>query len=170
MPNKTIIPIIILMALIFGGGGFYGGMKYSQSKNSQVDFSAQGGSALGGRDFGNLTPEQMQQRFQQMGANGGARPRQGSGGQGFAAGEIISKDDKSITVKMPTPGQNANSSGQGSTKIIFYSSSTEIGKSVSGATADLEVGKTVTINGSANSDGSITAQSIQIRPVINQIP
>lgn len=172
MSNKTIIPIIVLTALIFGGGGFYGGMKYNQSKNSQVDFSAQGGSALGGRDFGNLTPEQMQQRFQQMGVNGGARPRQGSGGQGggFATGEVISKDDKSITVKTPVLGQNANSSGQGSTKIIFYSSSTEIGKSVSGDAADLEVGKTVTINGSANSDGSITAQSIQIRPEIQPLP
>lgn len=166
MSNKTIIPIIILIALIFGGGGFYGGMKYNQSQPSN------NAGAAANRDFGNLTPEQMQQRFQQMGANGGARPRQGSGGQGggFATGEVISKDDKSITVKTPVLGQNANSSGQGSTKIIFYSSSTEIGKSVSGAAADLEVGKTVTINGSANSDGSITAQSIQIRNAINDIP
>lgn len=165
MPNKTIIPIIILTALIFGGGGFFGGMKYTQSRPSN------NAGAAAYSDFGNLTPEQRQQRFQQMGANGGLRiGRNGGQGGGFALGEIISKDDKSITVKTLTPGQNANSSGQGSTKIIFYSSSTEIGKSVSGADADLEVGKTVTVNGSANSDGSITAQSIQIRPVINQAP
>lgn len=164
MPNKTIVPIIVLIALIFGGGGFYGGMKYSQSQPSN------NAGAAANRDFGNLTPEQRQQRFQQMGANGGARLRQGSGGQGFAAGEIISKDDKSITVKTPILGQNANSNGQGSTKIIFYSSSTEIGKSAVGEMSDLEVGKTVTINGSANSDGSITAQSIQIRPEIQPLP
>ena len=107
-----------------------------------------------------------------MGVNGGAFRTGRSGAQngGFASGEIISKDDKSITVKILAPGQNANSNGQGSTKIIFYSNSTEIGKSVSGAAADLEVGKTVTINGSTNSDGSITAQSIQIRPEIQPLP
>lgn len=168
MSKQIIIPVIILTALIFGGGGFFGGMKYSESKSpnasAQSNFSAQGGQ--------NLSPEERQQRFQQMGVNGDAFRigRNGAQNGGFASGEIISKDDKSITVKTLTPGQNANSSGQGSTKIIFYSSSTEIGKSVSGAAADLEIGNTVTINGSANSDGSITAQSIQIRPEIQPLP
>ena len=165
MSNKTIIPIIVLVALIFGGGGFFGGMKYSESKGSLGNFSAQGGSALGGQNLQNLSLEERQQRFQQMGINGnGSRiGRNGGQGGGFASGEIISKDDKSITVKTLAPNQNANSSGQGSAKIIFYSSSTEIGKSVSGAAADLEIGNIVTINGSANTDGSITAQSIQLR-------
>ena len=166
MTNKIIILVIILTALIFGGGGFFGGMKYSESKSPNA--SAQANF----QNLQNLSPEERQQRFQQMGVNGGAFRTGRSGAQngGFASGEIISKDDKSITVKTLTPNQNANSSGQGSAKIIFYSSSTEIGKSVSGAAADLEIGNTVTINGSANSDGSITAQSIQIRPEIQPLP
>jgi len=166
--SKKILIIIIITHVFAIGVGVFGGMKYSESKSpnafAQSNFSAQGGQ--------NLSPEQRQQRFQQMGANGGAFRTGRSGAQngGFASGEIISKDDKSITVKTLAPNQNANSSGQGSTKIIFYSNSTEIGKSVSGAAADLEIGKTVTINGSANSDGSITAQSIQIRPEIQPLP
>jgi len=33
MSKQIIIPVIILTALIFGGGGFFGGMKYSESKS-----------------------------------------------------------------------------------------------------------------------------------------
>ncbi|OIO07392.1 hypothetical protein CO115_00755 [Candidatus Falkowbacteria bacterium CG_4_9_14_3_um_filter_36_9] len=52
----------------------------------------------------------------------------------------------------------------GGSKIVFLSDSTSIGKTTDGTVADLEAGKQVTINGKDNSDGSVTAQSIQIRP------
>lgn len=74
---------------------------------------------------------------------------------GFTAGEIISKDGQSIIIRHPDNGS----------KIIFFSDSTEITKFAEGALSDLEVGKNVSVNGSANSDGSITAQSIQLRPL-----
>ena len=126
-------------------GSFFAGMKYGQSKSSG-NFSQ--------RNFQNLSPEERQQRAQQMGANVGGRIRLGQGEDGFAGGEIISKDDKSITVKLQ----------DGGSKIIFFSDTTQVGKFVDGTSGDLEIGKTVMVNGTTNQDGSITAQSIQLRP------
>lgn len=123
-------------AIIVGVGAFYGGMKYAQNQ------------ALADR----------QQRMQQFGAGNGFR--NGAQGNrmngGFVSGEILAKDDKSITIKMRDNGS----------KIIFYSDTTEIGKFVKGVAGDLAIGKTVSVNGTANSDGSVTAQSIQVRPAM----
>lgn len=149
--NK-LIPIIILIVIV-AAGSFFGGMKYGQSKNSgnlsQRNF----------QDFEDLSPEERQQRMQQMGANVGGF-RGGNRGDGFVTGEILSKDDKSITVKLP----------DGGSKIIFFSDSTEISKFVSGNPADLETGETIIASGTTNQDGSITAQSIQMRPQIPNQP
>lgn len=72
----------------------------------------------------------------------------------FLMGEIMSKDDKSITLKL----------ANGGSRVILFSDSTEVGKFVTGSIADMEIGKSVIANGKTNQDGSITAQSIQIRP------
>lgn len=138
---KKILPIIIAVAIVAGVGSFYGGMKYSQKKSVK---------SRGSGD--------QQQHFQQMG--GAMRGGNKQGGGGFINGEIASKDDKSITVKLR----------DGGSKIIFFSETTEIGKSVSGAATDLEVGKTVMVGGQTNSDGSVTAQTIQIRPATPNPP
>jgi len=143
--KKLILFIIVL--IIVGAGAFLGGIKYQQNKISSQRTS-----------FQNLSPEERQQRLWELGANAGAGFRGGAGngqrsGGGFTAGEIIAKDDKSITVKM----QN------GGSKIVFLSDSTEVMKSAAGALSDLEVGKNIIVNGTANSDGSITAQAIQLR-------
>lgn len=135
---KKFLPIVIIILLI-AGAAFFGGMKYGQSKNSSRRFSGQN-----------------------MGTGGPANGRAGNqAGGGLTSGEIISKDDpakdgagKSINVKL----QN------GSSKIVFYSDTTEVGKFVNGISSDLEIGKSVMITGTTNSDGSITAKSIQLRP------
>ena len=150
--NKLIV-IVIATAVVVGGGAFFGGMKYAESKSlrgrvSQADF----------QNLQNLSPEERQQRLQELGANAGAGFRGGAGGGqrgggGFTAGEIIARDDKSVAVKLQ----------DGGSKIVFLSDSTEITKSAAGTFNDLEIGNNITVNGTANSDGSVTAQTIQLR-------
>ncbi len=141
---KKIAPIIIAIIAV-GGVSFYGGMKYAEGT-----FSAK--------------PEQRQQMFQQAGAgaNGARGTRTGAGANGVRVGtnsvngEIISRDDKSITIKLR----------DGGSKLIFFSDKTSVSKMAEGSQDDVVIGEQVMVNGSANSDGSITAQSIQVRPEI----
>jgi hypothetical protein len=86
----------------------------------------------------------------------GRGTRTGAAGAGFTAGTILSNDGTSITLQLPA--------STGGSKIILYSSATQIAKTTSGTTKDLTPGTSVNITGTANTDGSITAQSIQIRP------
>ena len=130
--NKNIVIVIAFVAV--SGASFYGGMKYDQSKVSA----------------------DRQARVQQFGGDngvGGRREMRGANGGGFASGEVIAKDDKSITLKLR----------DGGSKIVLVSSSTNILKSTDGSLTDLTLGETVMVNGTGNQDGSITAQSVQIR-------
>ncbi len=68
-------------------------------------------------------------------------------------GEILSEDDKSITVKME----------DGSSKIVLISDTTQINKTDPGAKSDLTVGTKVGVFGVDN-NGTVTAQNIQIDP------
>ena len=81
--------------------------------------------------------------------------RTGASGANFISGNIISKDSNSITL-------NLNSTA--GSKIIFYSDATQINKMVTGTSDDLSAGTSISVTGTTNSDGSLTAQSIQIRP------
>jgi hypothetical protein len=127
--NKMIVSVVVAV-VVAGGAGFYGGMKYQSSKVPT---------------FGS-----GQRPFQ----SGGAGQRRGgaSGGNGFVAGEVLSKDDKSITLKLPTGGSS----------IVFYSPATTIEKTASGSWDDVAVGTSVLIRGTQNADGTYTAQSVQL--------
>jgi len=67
----------------------------------------------------------------------------------------IAKDAASVTIKLR----------DGGSKIIFLSDQTPVLKSATGTSDDLTVGSNVTVSGKPNQDGSISAESIQIRPV-----
>ena len=63
--------------------------------------------------------------------------------------------DDSVTVKLM----------DGTSKIVLFSDKTEINKAQQAQTADLKVGEKVMVMGQENSDGSVTAQNIQLNPV-----
>jgi hypothetical protein len=126
--TKKIYIISAVVAFVLIGGAFYGGMVFGQNKKTS---------------------------FGQMGQNQNISIR-GNKQAGVNSGEIIAKDDKSVTIKLVNGGS----------KIILFSSTTEVGKFVTGTTSDLEVGKTIMVQGQTNQDGSVTAQSIQLRPIM----
>jgi hypothetical protein len=110
-----------------------------------------GGAFYGGMIYGksqNPKPAFTAGNFQ------GARGAR-AGGANFISGDIISKDSASITLQLPN---------NGGSKIIFYSDTTQISKTALGTVNDLSAGTAISITGTTNSDGSITANSIQIRP------
>lgn len=134
--NKSTI-ITILVVIIVGAGAFFAGTKYQQSKQPSFrQFSGGQGQRMGVGNQGNRL---------------GFRP---------VAGEIISADDKSITVKLQ----------DGSSKIILFSEKTDINKAAEANRDELKVGEKVSVFGQENSDGSVTAQSIQLNPIIRGQP
>ena len=89
-------------------------------------------------------------------------------GGGFVTGQIVAMDANSITVELKAMGGQNGAPTTGATtqgsKIVFYTGTTSIMKTTDGTANDLSIGKQVSITGTANPDGSVNAQSIQIRP------
>ncbi|MFH1244764.1 MAG: DUF5666 domain-containing protein [bacterium] len=136
MKNNNLIVGCLATAAIAGGVGFWGGKMYNQNQR-------------GGRF------EQMENRNGNRGPSGSGLPNAGFRG-GMLIGEVMSKDDKSITVKMP----------DGSSKIVILSSSTVYRTATDTTKDQLEVGKNIAVQGMQNADGSTTATSIELNPVM----
>jgi len=118
--------VVLGFGVLLLGAAFYGGMKYDQTARL---------SRMG--------------NFRQGGLTGSANTN-----NSFVGGEILSKDDKSVTIKLPSGGS----------KIVFISGSTQVMKSATGSINDLSVGQQVSANGTSNTDGSISATTVSIRP------
>lgn len=140
--------IMIVAVALFTGIGFFGGMKYQQTKTTTFG---------GQNNFQGMRNNSAQ--------NGGNRSGDTQGGQqrvrgGFSpiSGEIISADTQSVTVKL----------ADGSSKIVLLSDKTSINKAQIATTTDLKVGEKVAIMGTTNTDGSVTASNIQLNPIDRQ--
>lgn len=137
---KSLYTTAIVLIVLVGGAAFFGGMKYQQGKTPQFQGQFPGGQFPGGPGPG--SPNQQR--------NGGPSR------QGFrpVTGEIIEKDSSSITVKLT----------DGSSKIVNISKNTSISKTSEGSTSDLKKSTKVGVFGTENSDGSVSAQNIQLNP------
>lgn len=140
MKNNNVLNILIV-AILAGAVGFLSGMKYQLSKQPAFNRQFWGGQGMrSGQGQGNAGLP---------GDRRGFRP---------VNGEIISADEKSITVKLQ----------DGSSKIVLFSDKTEINKAASGAKEDLKVGEKVAVFGTENTDGSVTSQNIQLNPMFRE--
>ena len=132
--NQHTIGIIIVIALV-ATGAFFGGMKYQQAQRTTIFRGQMTGQIPGG--------------------NGAAGGNQRNGFRPVA-GDIVSADDTSITVKMQ----------DGSSKIILITDKTVINKTSEAAKGDLTAGTKVNVFGTDNADGSVTAQNVQLNPLM----
>ncbi len=138
MKNNNLIIAAVIALVVGGGAGFFGGMKYQQSQTTAARAAGGPGAAgLAGRGTG----------ARGTGAAGGSAMRP-------VVGQILSQDATSITVKL----------ADGSSKIVLLPSSATYSKTSTGAKTDLKVGDQVGVFGATNSDGSVTAQSVQENP------
>jgi len=135
MKNKIIVGIIVGVAMV-SVGSFYAGMKFSQIQRS-----------FSGRNLGNRGEQMINSPF----AKDQKSPRGNLGG--IINGEIISKDNIGITVKQR----------DGGSRIILISDKTLISKLASSTKEELSGGLQITGYGTPNPDGSLNAESIQIK-------
>jgi plastocyanin len=138
MQSKQLVGFLFVVAIV-GGTAFYGGSIYAK-RGSNDAVSARGANfrlAAGG-----------------IGGPGGAAAGASRNVGGFIGGEVISKDATSVTIKMR----------DGGSKVVYYSGSTTVSRMASGSMDDVAPGVQVTITGTPNTDGSVAATMMQIRP------
>jgi hypothetical protein len=133
MSNKKGLIVAVALILIVAVGGFFGGSAYQKTQSASVQGNFNANSGLGAMGYGQ---------------NGNVQ------GQGMipVTGKIASSDSESFTIKLD----------DGSSKIVLLNSKSSINKSSTVSGSDLKTGEQVMVIGTSNSDGSLTASSIQL--------
>ena len=135
-PVTIILTVLIIVA---GAGGFFGGRQYEKSK---------------------LPAPFRNANFNARNVNGSIFGGRGFGGQFGAGGsatrgDVTSVSGNTVTVKL----------ANGGSRIVILSSSTQVEKSATASVSDVTVGTTINAIGTANSDGSLTATTVQLNPL-----
>ena len=128
--------VVFLIAVGVGALAFYGGIQYQKSQVAT------------GRSYS------MGQGTGRTGQTGAAGVRRMGNGQQPVSGEILSIDDTSLTVKL----------ADGSSKIVLINTKTIFNKTATVEKTELKVGEKVGVFGTTNTDGSVSAQNIQLNP------
>ena len=130
---------VVIATVVALGIGFWSGAQYGKGNGAN--------DAAWDR---NMRDFQIEGKAPGQLGNGSVQQR---GNSNIILGEITQMDDESIIVRLSAGGS----------KIVFVSDGTQIVRSVEGVLDDISVGETVTVSGTLNADGSLSAQSIQIR-------
>ena len=144
MPNLT-AALFVVIALL---GGFYGGYRYESTKIPATAAATTGGTGTAA----NGTTGRGQGTANGGGANGG-----GFGG-GFAG-----RGGAGTITNLTSTGFTLHSATGTDTKVTFASSAT-VRKTVDGALSDLQKNLTVTVTGTRDANGDLTATTITIVP------
>jgi hypothetical protein len=151
--SKSQTMLGLVLAIILIGASFFAGTKYAESRSpagNRFVAGQQGGAGRGAFGAGGA------------GGQTGAAGRnlfRGAGGN-MTAGEVSKIENGILTLKTP----------DGGSKLIVMSSSTKVMQMSEINLDALKTSTPVMIMGTANSDGSVTAASIQIRPGMPQAP
>ena len=114
------------------------------------------GGSLYGKSQANAAATAARAQFAGRTGAGGFGGRGGAGGA--TAGSILSNSNNQLTIQLAAGGS----------EIVFLTSSTTISKTSTVTPTDLTTGQNVMIAGTKNSDGSVTATLIQVRPTAAQ--
>ena len=153
MKKALLIVGAILIAGLIAAGSFWEGMTYQTKQVEQVrsNFFA----ARGFGDQGQI-PQGGQFTPGAGGQTSGGFPQAGGQNQGFFGGRGTIGQVKTIEGNVMTVSTAQN------VTTVNFTDATQIQKSVSGTTADLQPGTRVMITGDKANDGSITANRITI--------
>lgn len=130
------IAVTVILIVVFACVAFYVGMKYQQNKGGAYGFVA-GRGTYGAR-------------------SGGANRFAGQSGMQAVRGQIVSADSSSITIKL----------ADGSSKIVILPNNVNILQTAKASASDLKNGLKVMVFGTTNTDGSVTASSVQLNPLV----
>lgn len=146
MKLKYLLPAVLIVGL---GVGFTGGYYFKgYNQQNQLSQMRDGvGQRIGMTNANGTTP-----RAGMPSGIANGQQRGAPGGFGSTEGEIISIDEKSVTVKL----------SDGSSKIILLSTSTEFSNFEEAKKEDLKSGIKISVFGKSNTDGSLTADRIQL--------
>lgn len=134
MKVNKTLVISVLLIVLALGGGFFAGVTYEKGKTV-----ARNGLYAFGQNG-----QMMRGRFG------------GQNGQAFrpVRGQVLSIGQNTMTVKL----------ANGNSEIVVFGQSTQFVKSQVASSSDVTTEDNVVVIGTQNSDGSITAQNVQIIP------
>ena len=147
-PAQIVIGVVVALAL--AGGGFAAGMTVGRGSGAEASASASP-SGAGGRGAG-ITGRAGQ---------GGAAGASGAFGGQAMTGRILSVNDGSITIEVRQGGAQG-ASPTVTSQIVLVGSSTRIVKTVESdiKLTDLKANDQVTIVGSTDANGNVSATAI----------